>query len=438
MHFSLLDELLRQKPFSPVQFWQGAGAGFVGDPFDPIDLFTTYNGSTKVAAAGDLIGRFARQAGSFDWQQPVSGARPQWSAQPLVGARQLFVNPRAMSGASWSKNNVTVTDGVASFDGTMTASSIVSTSSVAASGAFQNPTAPNVQKTTSYIVKAGAGVTWVRLFGVASTNANAWYNLSTGQLGTVESNVTASIVAHAAGNGWYIITITGAGTSNTGIRLAAGNGNTLGTSGQELFVADPMLEFGASRTTWQNNTDSYLITQDGQPSVWLPRHTGSSFFEGPQAFGTATSGLFANAGVYAHLVEMVRGLSSGTITGQCGTTDANMMFRSYIASNTLQTRLRGTNNDSGVTVTDGLLHIIHTDINNGVVTRRIDNGNRSTLTVGAAAAETQVLTAGCHNQAAPAGYLTGRALSLPTDRSWSANAELRFNAWAKRRFGVAA
>jgi hypothetical protein len=421
-----------------ADFWDSNGAmaaGFYGDPFNSADLFNTFDGATSVVTVGDLIGRFARQAGSFDWLQPNSVARAQWAQHPYSGITQLLQYPQAVQNAVWTKTNVTPLDGQASWDGSLTAT-LLTVGTANNSGVSQAPLTLSATAIIALKVKKGTAG-WLRLFTPNATNGNVWYDLTNRGFGTVQANILANGKTDA-GNGYDLVWAASAGVNNFGIRIEDTNGvSGSPTAGQTILMADPIFALGTAVPTFQNATGPFDIRQDGQPSVYLPRHTGSSFFEGPAAFGLATSGLFATAGQSWHLIEIERTLATGTTTGQCGTTAASQMFRSYTASDgTRRTIIRGTDNNSGVITADGLFHIIHTDCSNGVVTRRIDAGARSALTVGAAAAEAQVITSGCHNQAAPAGYLTGRALSLMSDATWTADKELSFNAWAKRRYGL--
>jgi hypothetical protein len=178
--------------------WELAN-GFYGDPFAPEDLFTTYNGSTNVAVVGDLIGRFARMWGSFNWQQPVSGARPEWSQSPYNGIKQLLQYPRAVSNAAWTKTNCTPLDGQTSWDGSATATRLTATAAAPA-GAIQAGTSYSSTITVQVIAKAGTSA-WLRIFGVAATNNAAWFDLTNGVLGTVQANTTAGI--ESVGNGWW-------------------------------------------------------------------------------------------------------------------------------------------------------------------------------------------------------------------------------------------
>ncbi len=423
----------------PAFFYHGDG--FYSDPLDASSLFTVFDGSTNVAAAGDLIGRFERDAGSFNWLQSVSGNRPEYARHPLAGITQLFSYSDTFSNAVWVPTAASKSGRTFTVDGT-TATHPVHQSHTVIAG--RNYTYSIDFETTAYQYAALA-FNSATFFG--NTTA-CYFRLTDSTVFVQPAYYTSATITQVSANRWRI-RVTGPATTSgttTGIRVYPAvstdggatatvtfNGTTYPGS-YSLYKAH--FQFGTSETTYQESGALCDITQDGQPSVWMPRHTSSSLLAGTQALGSNAEGLYAATGYNWHVMEVVRSTADGTITAQCGTTTANQMFRSYISSNTLHTRLRGTNNDSGVTVTDGLLHIIHTDCNNGVVTRRINNGARTTLSVGAAAAETQVMTSGAHNAAAPAGYLTGRAISFPAGKSWSETQELLANAWARQRLGV--
>ncbi len=431
----------KHKLFDPASVAANGAAGFVGDPFDNSDIFTVFNGSTNVAAAGDLIGRFERKAGSFNWLQSVSGNRPEYARHPLAGITQLFAYSDTFSNAVWVPTAATKSGRTFTVDGTTATHPVHQAHTVIAGRNYTY----TIEFESANYQYAGLAFNSMTFFGNASV---CYFRLTDSTVFLKPSYYTTATITQVSANRWRI-RITGpcisSGTT-TGVRVypavstdggvtatVSFNGTTYPGS-YTLYKAH--LQFGTEETAYQESGALCDITQDGQPSVWMPRHTGSSLFTGTQALGSNAEGMYAAAGYNWHLLDISRSLADGTITGQCGTTAASQMLRNYISNNTLQTIVRGTNNDSGVTFTDGELHITHIDCNNGVVTRSIDGGARSTLSVGAAAAETQVITSGAHNAAAPAGYLTGRALSFVYGRSLSTAEEAALNVYAKLRLGL--
>ncbi len=131
-------------------------------------------------------------------------------------------------------------------------------------------------------------------------------------MGTVQANANA--IFSVVGDGWVSAWNYGVGAISPGIRIEDTDGvSGSPTAGQTLFVADPVVALRSTVPTFQDATGLFDVRQSGQPSVYLPRHTGSSFFEGPASFGAATSGLLADTGQYWHTVEIYRTLITITV-----------------------------------------------------------------------------------------------------------------------------
>jgi hypothetical protein len=100
------------------------------------------------------------------------------------------------------------------------------------SGSFKciAPNTLSVVSGTTYTFKIRAkysGVPYIYLYGYGAFNYKyAWFNIQNGTLGTVDSVITANIVA--AGDGYYDIsftqTATGTGTTEFAFNLSGSNG----------------------------------------------------------------------------------------------------------------------------------------------------------------------------------------------------------------------
>ena len=112
----------------------------------------------------------------------------------------LILQSNTFSNASWSNIGSSETSGQAGYDGTNNAWSLVEDSSTGLHTLVQ---VPSTFGSTTLSVYAKAGTrNWIFLRGVqSSSNVRAWFNLSTGTIGTVEANGTAKI--ESVGNGWY-------------------------------------------------------------------------------------------------------------------------------------------------------------------------------------------------------------------------------------------
>ena len=131
--------------------------------------------------------------------------------------------------------------------------------------------------TLSLYAKAGTA-SWVRLFCNSSVPF-AWFNLSTGVVGTVQSGGTATITD--AGNGWYRCTISSTSNNTIGIRIADADSSTSGTTGQYIYIYGSQLEVGNTANTYIPTTTTAVY---GTPTL--------SFS------GVSTIGLLSNGALY--------------------------------------------------------------------------------------------------------------------------------------------
>jgi hypothetical protein len=112
----------------------------------------------------------------------------------------LALQSNSFSTLPWGNINSSQTSGQAGYDGTNNAWSLIEDSST---GVHVNAEVPATFGFVTISVYAKAGTrNWLFLRGVqASSNVRAWFNLSTGTIGTVETNGLAKI--ESIGNGWY-------------------------------------------------------------------------------------------------------------------------------------------------------------------------------------------------------------------------------------------
>jgi hypothetical protein len=164
----------------------------------------------------------------------------------------LALQNRDFDNAYWSKANSAVTANAGtSPDGTTNADLFYATSNSTNSVLFNAVTSTvGTVYTTSIYLKA-SGKTWAFLRGV-DDGVGAFFNLSTGTLGTVQAGVTATI--SAAGSGWYRCTVTQTAsftTSRLVLLVVDGNGSTAvtanGTNG--LLIYGGQIEAGSYATS---------------------------------------------------------------------------------------------------------------------------------------------------------------------------------------------
>jgi hypothetical protein len=164
----------------------------------------------------------------------------------------IFTYSSSFSNAAWGKLNATVTGGQSGYDGTTNAFLLTDDSTSGVHVIAQVPIVSG-QHTISIYAKANT-LNWVWLRGVqSSSNVRAWFNLSTGTIGTVETNGTANI--ESVGNGWYRCSLTIA-NHESGFEFYYGVSNADNTpsyvgSGQSIFVQDAQLVEGSTAKDYQ-------------------------------------------------------------------------------------------------------------------------------------------------------------------------------------------
>ena len=164
----------------------------------------------------------------------------------------LFTYSSSFSNAAWAKINATVTSGQSGYDGTNNAFLITDNSTNGVHLIGQTPIVSG-QHTVSIYAKANT-LNWLWLRGVqSSANVRAWFNLSTGTVGTVETNGTANI--ENVGNGWYRCELTIA-NHESGFEFYVGVSNANGVtsyvgSGQSLYIQDAQLVEGSVAKDYQ-------------------------------------------------------------------------------------------------------------------------------------------------------------------------------------------
>ena len=164
----------------------------------------------------------------------------------------IFTYSSSFSNAVWGKLNATVTGGQSGYDGTTNAFLLTDDSTSGVHIIAQVPIVSG-QHTISIYAKANT-LNWVWLRGVqSSANVRAWFNLSTGTIGNVETNGTANI--ESVGNGWYRCSLTIA-NHQSGFEFYYGVANANNTtnyvgSGQSIFVQDAQLVEGSTALPYQ-------------------------------------------------------------------------------------------------------------------------------------------------------------------------------------------
>ena len=230
----------------------------------------------------------------------------------------LFTYSEQFDNAFWTKSNASVTiNTVVAPDSTLSADKLFENSTLNQHAIFNfSTTVAAGSHTFSVFAKAGER-NWIKL-GINSTSGviGAFFNLSTGAVGTVESGVTQTITP--VGNNWYRCTVTAtasAGASGgANVYLATGN-NTLSYTGDGysgIYIWGAQLEATAFSTSYIATVASQVTRAADAASM-----TGTNF---SSWFNQAEGTLYVdtkNIG-NASTAKFVAGISDGSANNYIG------------------------------------------------------------------------------------------------------------------------
>lgn len=382
--------------------WGGRGAGHVsrwsasttGVPSLVLDFLTTTSLDSRITFTRGSTATFT---GSNGLIQSAAINAPRFDYDPVTLAPKgllieeqrtnLLKYSEQFDNASWTKTAATVTENTTiSPDGTMTADTLTENTDNSTHRAFAVATLAAVPHTSSIYVKAGTR-SWfyIRLTGSTGAQRNAFFNVSTGVLGTVDVGLTASITP--AGNGWYrcVATINDpfSGFTNIfGIADANGNITYTGNGTGSLIYWGAQLEVGAFASSYIPTVASTVIRNIDFASMtstnfssWYNQTQGTFLFTGdtvgnvagkyPGPFnandGSANNRIFQYVNSTGSQIGTQTSISGGLATAQVSNTiSSNTVFKSASAyqSGSIATVLNGgtiaTASNSGVPTVDRL------------------------------------------------------------------------------------
>lgn len=182
----------------------------------------------------------------------------------LVAQRNLLVYSEEFDNALWTQFNSSVSANVTTApNGEATGDKLVEDTSNNIHSAYQTLTWSAIGYTFSCYVKA-AEHTWVALYINITGSPKAWFNLSAGTVGTVESGLSAGI--EDVGDGWYRCWVSFTGIAGSGkwqaITTATGDGvaSYLGDGSSGIYIWGAQLSEGSSALLYQQTTDLQTIT----------------------------------------------------------------------------------------------------------------------------------------------------------------------------------
>jgi hypothetical protein len=166
-----------------------------------------------------------------------------YGTRTALAEQNLLLQSQTFDNASWTKARVTATaDATTAPDGTTTAELLVADVSTSQTHSIRQSVTTSVLTYTLSVYAKASGLSWIRLSNSTPSVAFAFFNISTGTIGTVGANANAFI--SDVGNGWYrcSINFTATAASNAfDINLAETDNATLfigdGTSGVFLWGA---------------------------------------------------------------------------------------------------------------------------------------------------------------------------------------------------------
>jgi len=229
---------------------------------------------------------------------------------------------------TWFKSNITIgVDSTAAPDGSVTADKIIDDTVNSNHSVYIGTTLTAAAYTFSVYLKA-AERSWAALGLFTGALPYAYFNLTSGTIGTVSGGATAAIVS--VGNGWYRCSITMTATAATWYSLIftapsdnvynyVGNGTGIYAWGAQLelgtVATSPIPTFTASAT---RAADQYNITP---ASINYSSTAGSWWVEHYQIGGVGTNPriILYNSAAFLYTTETtIYGLSDGTILSKSG------------------------------------------------------------------------------------------------------------------------
>jgi hypothetical protein len=203
------------------------------------------------------------------------------------------------SNAAWTKANAALLSNISiAPDGSLVADKLYEDSSTNQHAVYNfSTTIAAGQHTASVFAKAGER-SWMKLAITASVGVNgAFFNLSTGAIGTVESGITATITS--VGNGWYrcSVTATTLSTASGGMVVYTAQSDNVfsyaGNGWNGIYIWGAQLEAGAFATSYiptvasQVTRSADAASMTGTNLSWINNPDGTFYIESAGTLDTA-------------------------------------------------------------------------------------------------------------------------------------------------------
>jgi hypothetical protein len=259
--------------------------------------------------------------------QGTAASRPTLARVPEGGRRNLLERTEEFDNAVWVKGGVSVTaNATTAPDGATTADLLYPLSSGNNRWVYQTESLASNLYVRSVYAKA-AGKNFLLIDPIGSGTAAAYFDLSTGTVGTVSAGYTANI--ESVGNGWYrcsIVNISAQTLSFGGVYAVVDADNSRavtadGTSGIYLWGAQ--IEEASSASNYQRVSSEYDITEAGVDSLdYLSFDGVDDVMQSANTNWAATQTAWASAGASssdgAAATCVVFGVSNGFYSSGAG------------------------------------------------------------------------------------------------------------------------
>ena len=206
----------------------------------------------------------------FDFDRGSNAAASRINSSGLIEKyrENLLLQSNSFNTSPWGADDITLTSGHSGYDGSNDAWLVIDNNSLSEHKIIQNP--QSGLSTISVYAKANTR-DWLYLRGVTSSaNVRAWFNVSTGVLGSSIGAVIDYNIENI-GDGWYRCSMTlnqQVGFEHyIGLSTADGVSNYTG-NGSSIFIQDCQVESGLVATEYLNSTS---VTAKGGVLIDLPR-----------------------------------------------------------------------------------------------------------------------------------------------------------------------
>jgi len=214
--------------------------------------------ATRVNSAG-LIETVAANMPRITWERGVDQC-PNLQVEKQV-VQMLDLN-ESFVGSGWGVIGVSLTqDSITAPDGTLNGVLVTATATGADKRFQTSVTVVNGTTYTSSIFAKKGTAKYCRIIGI-NLSEGAFFNLETGEIGTVSVGVTATMEDY--GNGWYRCSLTQVSNTTSGYFYVtiSDNGVDYVTTGNTYYVWGAQLEVGAFMTSYIPRPSGSAVTRN--------------------------------------------------------------------------------------------------------------------------------------------------------------------------------